>query len=119
MQLLDNNWLKPADLIQRWINPHRLSNHDPVLAEPVYAPLGTAARMTCGVIEDNRPAEHVAPSRSLEGRLALFVERLDAFLEVVRLAETAVAVAFEFDGDGEGGILGIVEQLLRRSLGQG
>ena len=41
---------------------------------------------------------------------------LDALAEIIRLAQPAVAMAFELDGDGERRILGIVEQLLGRAL---
>ena len=51
-------------------------------------------------------------------RRTLGVESLDAFLEIVRLAQAAVAMALEFDRDRQRRILGIVEQLLRGALRQ-
>jgi hypothetical protein len=38
-------------------------------------------------------------SETVEARLSLVVEGLDAFLEVVGLPKAAVAVAFELDGE--------------------
>src|SRR6202035_5987686 len=62
-------------------------------------------------------AEKDRSSASDEFRGPLGVEGLDALLEVIRLAETAVAMAFQFDRDRQRRILGVVQELLRRSLG--
>src|SRR3954470_5696273 len=44
------------------------------------------------------------------------MECLDAFAEVVRLAQAAVAMAFQLDRDRERGVFGVVEQLLGGAL---
>src|SRR3954466_9357471 len=49
-----------------------------------------------------------------EFRRTLGVEGLYAFLEVLRLAQAAVAMAFELDCDRQRRILGVVEELLCR-----
>src|SRR3984885_6251347 len=56
-------------------------------------------------------------SASDEFRRPLGVEGLDALLEVIGLAQTAVAMAFQLDRDRQRRILGVVQELLRRSLG--
>src|SRR3984885_15941310 len=52
-----------------------------------------------------------------EFRRPLGVEGLDALLEVIRLAQTAVAMAFQFDRDRQCRIFGVVQKLLGRALG--
>src|SRR2546423_9823521 len=64
------------------------------------------------------PALRVFISASLELRRALGVERLDALLEVVGLAQPAVALALQFDRDRKRRVLGVVEQLLGGALRQ-
>src|SRR6516225_8244776 len=51
-----------------------------------------------------------------EFRRTLCVESFNAFLEIFRLTQPAVAMAFEFDRDRKRRILGIVQELFRRSL---
>src|ERR1700733_8573234 len=42
------------------------------------------------------------------------VEGLDPLLEILRLAQPAVAMAFQFDRNGQRGVFRIVQKLLRR-----
>src|SRR5579883_1215502 len=58
-------------------------------------------------------------SRAAELSLALAVEGLHALAEIVGSTQAAVAVTFELDRDAEGGVLRVLEQLLRRPLRQG
>jgi len=51
-------------------------------------------------------------------RLSLGLEGLDAFAEVIGLAQTAVTMALELDGNGERRVLGVVEKFLCRALRQ-
>src|SRR5581483_8928653 len=53
---------------------------------------------------------------SLEFSRALGMEGFDAFTEVFRLPQPAVAMTFELDGDRQCRILGVVVQLLRCAL---
>src|SRR5689334_11940593 len=48
-----------------------------------------------------------------EFRRPLGVEGLDAFLEIVRLPQPAVAMPFELDRNRQRRVLGVVEELLR------
>src|SRR5205085_10473730 len=64
------------------------------------------------------PALRVFISSSLELRGALGVERLDALLEVVGLAQPAVAMAFQLDRNRQRRVLGVVEQFLGGALRQ-
>ena len=58
------------------------------------------------------------PSPPLELRLALLVEGLDAFAEILRGAQPAVAVPFHLDAEALRRILGVVQQLLGGALGE-
>ena len=60
----------------------------------------TAARFPAGA------ADYL---RALELRRALLMKRFDAFAEIVRLTQPAVAMALEFDGDRERRVLGIIQ----------
>ena len=61
------------------------------------------------------PAGGSAPD---EGRRALFVEGVHAFAEILRCPKPAVAVALELDGRRQQRVVGVVQELLRRALGQ-
>jgi hypothetical protein len=61
-------------------------------------------------------AEQALTSQEL--RLSLGVEGLDAFAEIIRLAQTAVTMALELDGEGERRVFGVVEKFLCRALRQ-
>lgn len=47
------------------------------------------------------------------------MERLDSLPEVVRCAQTAVAMPFQLDGGGQEGVVGVIQQLLGSPLGDG
>jgi hypothetical protein len=53
-----------------------------------------------------------------EFRWAFCVEGFDPFLEVVRLTQPAVAMAFQFDRDRQRRIFGVVQQFLGGPLCQ-
>src|SRR4249919_1770648 len=65
-----------------------------------------------------KPATYSAFSDPSELGGTLGVKRVHSLAEVVRLAQAAVAVTFELDCDREGRILGVVQKLLRRALGE-
>src|SRR5437588_8344509 len=64
------------------------------------------------------PALRVFISASLEVRRTFGVERLHAFLEIVGLTQSAVAMALQLDRDRQRGIFRVVKQLFRRALRQ-
>src|SRR5579862_70735 len=70
------------------------------------------------IYPSNVPENLRSNSASDKFRRPLGVERLDPLLEVIRLAQTAVAMAFQFDRNRQRRVLGVVEEFLGGSLRQ-